>query len=202
MSNLKLISVDFQKDFSSPGGRHYKDRPCVNFIKNTVIPFLRENGIKVGEIVSDYRQPRPGDNDDSCRPGTEGYLSEMPEDVKLKPVWIKCMNSPLWTRENIGVADKEPGLPVQDPKAFTEWLYSIIGRPGEVDIALIGLTLDCCVFCTAQELRFRGYNVKIIEEAVDTYSMASGEKETILNNYPLKNWAKPISWEEAKKLLI
>lgn len=200
---VKIISIDLQKEFSSPGGKHYRPHPNVAFIKNTLVPYLRKNNIKITEIVSDYRQPRPGDLDDSTRPGEMGYESELPVDVKLENIWIKCMNSPIWTRKNIGDQNKKPGLPYQDPRAFTKWLNSTIGKPNSLDeIVLIGLTIDCCVFCTAQELTFRSYNVKILKEGVDVYSGKSQEKEMILNNYPLANWAEVISWDALKKKLI
>lgn len=87
MSNISIISVDFQKDFSDEKGKHYKQRKNVDFIKNTLVPYFRHGGIKVAEIISDYRLPRPADPDDSCRAGEWGYESEIPEDIKLKPVW-------------------------------------------------------------------------------------------------------------------
>jgi len=202
MPNIKIISVDFQKEFSAPCGKHYRPHSNVDFIKNVLVPFLRKRGIKIAEIISDYRQPRPSDVGGSSRPGEEGYVSEIPEDVKLKNVWVKCMNSPIWTRKNIGVPDKEPGLPYQDPEAFTEWLNSTIGRPEKVDeVVLIGLTLDCCVFCVAQELKWHGYNVKILREAVDVYSGKPEETKMILSNPPLLNWAKVISWDELRESL-
>jgi hypothetical protein len=201
-ANIKLISVDFQKEFSAKGGKHYQPRSNVGFIKKIIVPFLIKNDIKIAEIISDYRQPRPGDLDESTCPGEEGYVSEIPEDIRLDRVWIKCMNSPIWTRKNIGNPNKNPGLPYQDPKAFTCWLNSTIGKPQDVDaVVLMGLTVDCCVFCTAQELRFRGYTVKILREGVDTYSGNSQEKDMILSNMPLLNWAKVISWNELKKML-
>jgi len=175
----------------------------VAFIKNILVPYLRENKIKVAEIISDYRQPRPGDLDDSTRPGEWGYESEIPADVKLTDVWIKCMNSPIWTRRNIGNPHKKPGLPYQDTKAFGDWLNRTIGKPDKSGmVVLIGLTLDCCVFCTAQELTFRGYNVRILAEGVDVYSGKSKEKAMILNGYPLHNWAEGITWAELKKALM
>jgi nicotinamidase-related amidase len=63
------------------------------------------------------------------------------------------------------------------------------------EIVLIGLTLDCCVLCTAQELCFRGYRVRFLTEAVDTYSGSQEEKLAILKT-PLANWGRPISWEQ------
>lgn len=197
----RIISVDLQKDFSAKGGKEFRLRPSVGFIRNTLIPFLRKRNIKIAEIVSDYRQPRPGDRGDCCHPGEDGYVSEIPDDIKLKNVWIKSMNSPIWARENIGVANKKTGLPYQDPEAFIKWLYSTVGKPEEVEIILIGLTIDCCVFCTAQELKWQAYNVKILKEGVDTYSGDQKEKEMILNNIPLTNWATVISWSELKKKL-
>lgn len=108
------------------------------------------------------------------------------------------MNSPIWTRKNIGVPGKKPGLPYQDPKAFGGWLDKTVGKPNKTNIVLIGLTLDCCVFCTAQELTFRAYNVRILAEGVDVYSGKSKEKAMVLNNYPLSNWAEPVSWNALK----
>lgn len=199
---VKIISIDLQKEFSASGGKHYRPHPNVKFIKETLVPYLIKHNIKVAEIISDYRAPRPGDRDDSTRPGEEGYQSELPNDVKLNDVWIKCMNSPIWTRKNAGNPNKKPGLPYQDTNAFTKWLNSTIGLPNEEDIiVLIGLTLDCCVFCTAQELTFRGYNVRILEEGVDVYSGNQKEKEMIINSYPLLNWAEKISWQELKENL-
>jgi nicotinamidase-related amidase len=197
MQNVKIISVDLQKEFSSPGGKHYRPHSNVDFIKNELTPYLLSKNIKIAEIISDYRQPRPGDLDDSTRAGEWGYASEIAEDIKLDPIWIKCMNSPIWTRENFGNPKKKPGLPYQDPQLFTSWLNKTIGEPKPEDIiVLFGLTLDCCVFCTAQELTFRGYNVRILAEGVDVYSGKTEEKEMILNNYPLFNWAEAISWNE------
>jgi len=109
------------------------------------------------------------------------------------------MNSPIWVRKNIGLANKKPGIPYQDTKAFNKRLDKVIGTPEDAgEIILFGLTVDCCVLCTAQELSRRGYKVKIINEAVDSYSGDKKEKEQIINNHPLVNWAKGISWKTLK----
>jgi len=197
----KIVSIDFQKDFTAEGGVCYKPRPSVDFVKNTLIPYLENRNLKLAEIISDYRQPRPGDRGDCCHPGEWGYESEIPESVKEKDVWIKCMNSPIWVRDNIGDPTKQPGLPYQDPKKFSEWIEREIGKPDDTEILLIGLTLDCCVLCTAQEFNFRGYKVKILKEAVDAYSGSSDEKETLCKT-PVENWADVIIWDEAQRLLI
>ncbi len=201
MSNIKFISVDFQNDFSSKDGLAYVFRPSVDFVKNIFVPFLRDEGIKVAEIVSDYRQPRPGDSGDCCHPGEWGFESEIPDDIKLEKAWVKCMNSPIWVRENGGVAGKIPGVPFQDASGFGEWLEEVVGSPKDVEIVLFGLTVDCCVLCTAQELCWRGYKVRILEEAVDTYSGDKEEKEWVINNPPLINWAKVVSWKELQSRL-
>jgi nicotinamidase-related amidase len=193
----KIISIDFQKDFTAEGGICYKARPSVDFIKHTLVPFLESKNLKIAEIISDYRQPRLGDRGDCCHPGEWGYESEISETVKDKDIWLKCMNSPIWVRDNIGDSTKQPGLPYQDPKKFNEWLKREIGKPDEVAILLIGLTLDCCVLCTAQELSFRGYTVKILKEAVDVYSGNQDEKE-MLCKAPIENWAEVITWKEAQ----
>lgn len=202
MNKIQLICVDLQKDFSAEGGKCYNPHKNVPFIKETLVPFLREHNIKVSEIISDYRQPRPGDRGDNCNPGTIGYESELPEDVKLQPTWIKCMNNPIWTRDNIGIASNEPGLPYEDPVAFGKWLDIVAGKPEETDIVLLGLTIDRCVLCTTQELSMRGYKVYVLEEGVDVYSGINTEKIGVLNSPILKNWGKVVSWDELKQRLV
>ena len=195
MTRARIISVDLQKEFTEETGKHYQPRPSVNFIRKTIIPFFKRNQINVGEIISDYRQPRPGDRDDSCYPGTKGYQSEMPEEIKSQPVWIKSMNSPIWTRQGIGNPKVQPGVPYQDPVAFTMWLEKTIGSPEKApQIILMGLTLDCCVFCTTQELKFRGYEVRLLEEATDIYSGDQKAKSYLLREGAITNWAKPITF--------
>lgn len=198
---IKIVSIDFQKDFTTEGGICYKLRPSVDFVKSTLIPFLEKYNLNIAEILSDYRQPRPGDRGNCCRPGEWGYESEIPERVKDKDTWIKCMNSPIWVRDNIGDPTKQPGLPYQEPKKFSQWIEKVIGKPEDTDVVLIGLTLDCCVLCTAQEFDFRGYKVKILKEAVDAYSGSSDEKEALCKT-PIKNWADVINWKEVQQLLI
>jgi nicotinamidase-related amidase len=200
--NIKFISVDLQRDFSAKGGRHYAVRPSVEFIKKILVPYLQKKKIKISEIISDYREEYNHKDNNACIPGTWGYVSEIPEENKKKDVWIKCENSPIWITKNIGNSKKQPGRPYQDPKAFTRWLNKNIGKPGDVDfVVLIGLTLDCCVFCTAQELKFRQYKVRILKEATDVYRGGEKDKEMILENYPLINWAEPILWKELRKIL-
>jgi len=197
--NYKFISIDFQNDFTTEKGICYLPRPSVNFVKETLIPYFIRKNIKINEIISDYRQPRPGDRGDCCHPGEWGYKSQIPSDVRNEEEWIKCMNSPIWIRENIGDKSKDPGLPYQAPEEFNNWLIKNIGQPkDDLEVILFGLTVDCCVLCTAQELSWRGYNVRILDKATDTYSGKQDEKEYLLNTSPLTNWASKISWEEVK----
>ena len=51
----KIISIDFQKDFTAEGGICHKPRLSVDFVKNTLAPFLEKNNLKIAEIISDYR---------------------------------------------------------------------------------------------------------------------------------------------------
>ena len=196
MTGLELVSVDMQYDFTRSGGNAYEERPSVEFILLEVIPYLRQYGIRGHEIISDYRQPRPGDPREICIPGTWGYTSEIPDDVKTSDVWIKCLNSPSWTRKKAGIPGLCAELPRAEPAAFSRWLEGKVGPPGERDIVLFGLTLDCCVLCTAQDLRFRGYDVFVLIEGTDTRSGDKGEKEYLLKNPPLVYLAKPIAWKE------
>ncbi|MDP6156231.1 MAG: isochorismatase family protein [Candidatus Thermoplasmatota archaeon] len=193
---IKFIAVDMQYDFTRPGGACYFPRPCTDFIKSILLPALSERGIRIHEIIADYRQPRPGDPRDICHPGEWGYRSEIPDEAKYDDIWIKSLNSPSWTRVNAGDPDGAGGLPIADHENFTRWLHKGIGIPDVTKIVLFGLTLDCCVFCTAQDLMFRGYDVLILEEGTDTRSGDGIEKEYLLNKPPLIYWAKPIRWDD------
>jgi len=200
-----FIVIDYQNDFCTKGGKWFKERPCQTFIEKTLIPFFRINKLKFSEIISDYRLPRPNETIDYCVPETWGYQSAIPSDIKKQNVWIKAMNSPEWVRENIGDPNGIPGLPYPDSIAFSQWLEKTIGKPNQDDqIVLIGLTLDCCVLCTAQQLYFRGYNVKILKEATDVYDVETA-KTYIKDGDDYKDflfqtthgmWSKAISWDD------
>lgn len=195
---MKIISVDFQKEFSAEGGRGYISRPCIPFIKNVFIPFVRNQGFKIAEIISDYRLPHPGSEFHACVPGTWGYESEIPADVKCENVWVKALSSPAWVREHGGVPDHEPGLPYPDPHAFSVWLKETVGLPTEnSEIVLIGLTIDCCVLSVLEELRYRGYTASALYEGVDTYSGDAGEKDFLMNKV-VPYWGKAVSWERIR----
>lgn len=197
MSNISFLSVDLQYDFSREGGAAYVSGKSVTFVREILLPHFERTGLKTSEIISDYRQPRPGDPRDMCHPGGWGYLSEIPSDLRKGKQWVKCMNSPLWTRKEVGKAGKDPSIPYQDPARFDRWLSGNIGGPSESEfVALFGLALDACVLCTAQELTFRGYDVRIIREATDTRTGSVAEKDRMLSNPPITYWADPIGWKE------
>ena len=110
------------------------------------------------------------------------------------------MNPPVWIRENGGIGNKPAGLPYPDPAVFAEWVNAIVGSVGGIEeIVLIGLTLDCCVLCAAQELSFRGYRVRFLVEAEDTYTGSVEDRRAILN-IPLANWGHPIPWTQSGDL--
>lgn len=191
--------VDLQNDFATKGGKYYSPKPSVDFLQNELFPFLENKDIKVNEIISDYRQPRPGDRGDCCHPGEWGYESLLPSHLQ-KSLWIKCMNSPIWIRDNIGLPDKEPGLPYQDTKGFSKWLQKNIGEPNNTIPVLMGLTIDCCILSTAQELSWRGYYPLVLFEGVDHATGKLEDKESIFNS-PLPNWADKVYWADIKNKL-
>jgi nicotinamidase-related amidase len=202
LEGIEFISVDLQNDFATEGGICFDDRPSVDFISKTLIPFLRDNDMMVSEIMSDYRQPRRGDPRYCCIPGDWGFSSILPRDIVKGRVWIKSMNDPTWIRKNGGKADEEPGEPYQDPGAFDEWLEENVGTYEEVDLLILfGLTADRCVLCTAQQLAFRGYDVRVLVEATDVASGDPDELSSLLNNTPFKYWSDPISFDEVKQLV-
>ncbi|MBI3633661.1 MAG: hypothetical protein HY226_05210 [Candidatus Vogelbacteria bacterium] len=196
----KLLSVDLQNDFATEDGRNYKVRPAVKFVKETLIPFLKDRKIQVNEIVSDYRAPRPGDRGAACEPGTWGYESIMPQEL-VSSRWIKCMNSPIWVRKNIGDASKTPGVPYQDTAGFDRWILDNFGKPGGVTPILFGLTIDCCVLATLQEFSWRGYKPLVLYEGVDHYDGTESSKDAILKS-PVPNWGDIITWSGLMELIL
>ncbi|OQA91581.1 MAG: Isochorismatase family protein [Elusimicrobia bacterium ADurb.Bin231] len=196
-----FIAVDVQNEFATKGGKYYTPKLSVSFLKNKFFPFLKKKNIKVYEIISDYRPPRPGRREDCCHPGTWGYQSIVPEKLKKETAWIKCMNSPLWTRKNIGNKEKTPSKPYQSPKKFDTWLYKNIGNPQNFIPIVFGFTADCCVLATVQELSWRGYEVWVLKEGVDTASGKIKDKNAILKS-PMSNWASIVSWKKVKNHLL
>lgn len=191
-----------QNEFTSEGGKYYVPRPSVDFVKNVLFPFLEERGITISEIVSDYRQPRPGDDRDCCRPGEWGYESIIPPFIRNGRQWVKSMNSPVWTRKGIGDPRMDPGEPFPDPTGFGEWLFEHVGGRNDVwKVVLMGLTADCCVLSTVQELRWRGYDVNVLSEATDMRSGDKEEKDVFLHTPPFTFWGAVMEWEELQHLL-
>ena len=196
MGNLSFLCVDFQREFTSPSGKCFRRRPSVKFCKETFFPYLSRKKIKIAEIISDYRRPRLCNEVEICIPGTEGFKSEVPEDLR-KSVWIKAMNSPVWRRKNAGKT-LPTTHPYVDDKNFTDWIKKNLPYKNCI---LFGLTLDRCILATAMELYFRGWKVKILYEAVDTYSGRKKEKDMLVKNVPVLNWAEVIYWKNLKKEL-
>jgi len=192
--NNVFVAVDIQNDFASEGGKFYTPKPSIGFLRQTLFPFIRKRNIKVNEIISDYRQPRPGDQGDCCHPGEWGYKSLVPDNLK-KSIWVKCMNSPIWVRENIGKADTKPGLPYPDSDGFGRWLQKNMGKPEEVTPVVFGLTIDCCVLSVLQELSWRGYYPLVLRNAVDHASGKMEDRDKVLET-PIPNWAKVVSWKD------
>jgi nicotinamidase-related amidase len=193
---MKIISVDLQNEFAAEGGGLYRPRPCVPFLQDTFIPFVRDQGYKVAEIISDYRATPPETGASACVPGKWGYLSQIPADVKHNWVWVKAETSPAWIREGGGEPGVLPGAPYLAPQAFSEWLSATIGPPDEEDqLILMGLMLEICVLCTLQELRYRGYRASVLFEGVDTYSGDTQQKHLLFETlFPF--WGRAIYWRE------
>jgi hypothetical protein len=195
-----FLSVDLQNDFATEGGVHYCPRPYVQFIRDTLIPFVRERGYTVAEIISDYRVTELGKGTSVCVPGMWGYESLIPTDIKHPSVWVKSEPSPTWIREGAGKADYLPGVPYHSPDGFNRWLIETIGPPSpEHEIVLIGLVLEVCVLSTLQELYYRGYRAKVLFEGVDTHSGNMEQKRMLFETlFPF--WGKPIYWDELETI--
>jgi nicotinamidase-related amidase len=193
---MRFLSIDLQNEFAAEGGAHYRPRPCVAFIRNAFLPFVRERGYSIAEIISDYRPAEAGSSTPVCVPGQWGYQSVIPADLKDPHVWVKAEPSPVWIRTGAGQAEQLPGVPYPDPDAFSAWLTTTIGPPtAEHQIIVVGLTLEICVLSTIQELYYRGYRAKVLFEGVDTYS-GNEEQKRLLFGTLFPFWGQAISWHK------
>lgn len=199
ISNWNLLAVDFQRDFACPEGRWFRPRACHSFVSNVLVPWLTDNEIRLSEIISDYRLPRPNETEAYCVPGTPGYESVIDLAVKRAGLWIKSMNNPTWVRRDEPNGRAILSSPECKPSAFTKWVHSQFGPPSpDSAVIVFGLTLDCCVLCTVQELYYRGYRVMVLEDGVDSYN--SAENKTYLLNTVISNWAGIITWDQFLEL--
>jgi nicotinamidase-related amidase len=189
-----FVSVDLQNDFASVGGRLYSPKPSLTFLRATLFPYVEGTGHLICEIVSDYRLPRPGYTRGCCEPGDWGYESIVPAAL-AGPRLIKAMNSPVWTRRDVGDPQGNPGLPYPDPARLGAWLEDTLGAPGQVVPVVFGLTIDCCVLCVAQELFWHGYEPVVLREGVDAPSGRPEDRDVILAT-TVQNWAKVLEWRD------
>ncbi len=202
VQDLHFLCVDLQNDFASEGGRYYVPGSSLGFVRDVLVPFMRESGAKAVEIISDYRQPRKGDPRDCCRPGEWGFISQLPEDVRKGKQWVKSMNSPVWTRKGAGDPDTEPDEPYQDPDDFGRWLSENLGAPeGSRTVVVFGLTLDRCVLSTVMELSWRGYRPLVLTEATDLSSGDAAGKNMFLRSIPFIHWGEVVDFKELKRLV-
>jgi hypothetical protein len=111
------------------------------------------------------------------------------------------MNSPIWIRKNIGIKNKNPGLPYPDSKKFGRWIDKNIDSPKKVRPIIFGVTIDCCVLSTIQEFRWRGYKPIVIREGVGHSSGSERDKKAVLEKSAVSWWAETLNWKGIKKLL-
>lgn len=198
----EFISVDYQVEFADPRGKFFCLGNSVSFINTILIPFLKENHIKINEIVSDYRQPRPTKSGNYCDPNDIGYMSLIPEEIK-KSVWVKAMHNPIWIRNNGGIKNASPGYPYPDPEGFTNWILGSIGKPSEdLEVILFGETMEVCVTSLAQELYHRGYRVNILYEATDPMNERLDLKDLMTKRSAITLYADIIRFDELLNLKI
>ncbi|MEQ7011065.1 hypothetical protein ABN028_33290 [Actinopolymorpha sp. B17G11] len=198
---MRLISVDFQHDFASPGGVHYGGQSCVEFVTDTVVPFARTHGVAVAEIVSDYRSPGGDDADATCVPGQWGYVSVIPADVKPAAPWVKGSIAPTWVRDGGGRAAAVPGPARPDPAGFAAWLDSAIGPPDPSEpVVIMGLVLEVCVLASLIEIRLRGYPAVVLIEGVDTSDGDQPRKHEFLDTLA-GFWGHPMTWAQCAAAL-
>lgn len=194
-SKVSFLCVDYQYDFASPEGKAAVIGESPSFIAKTLLPFLDEHSFKVSEIISDYRLPRGKSCSESCVPGTIGFQSLLPDHLRLADQYIKCMHNPLWTRDNIGVANQPIGKEYQAPEYFNEWVARHFPDKN-IPIVMFGETLECCLLNVAQELYFRGYDLYILYEATDPMAVRQSYKDDIIQHSTLTLYTKCITFKD------
>ena len=197
IKNFDFICVDYQYDFINPNGKNYVKGESVTFIQNVLIPYFMKNDIKVAEIISDYRLPRGKSKNESCVPGTNGFISQLPDSLRKNTPWIKCMHNPLWIRKNIGLINVKLGPVFQCPEQFNKWISKNIKHD---NIVLFGETADCCLLQVASELYFRGFNVFYIYEATDPMAERLKYKNEILYHSSVSIYVKTLKFNEFIKI--
>ena len=200
MTTCYFLSVDYQHDFADKDGIASVVGDSPDFIDSCLIPFLRNHDLKVSEIISDYRLPRGKSHNESCVPGTLGYKSLLPDDLRFGNPHIKCMHNPIWTRENIGIPGRTLGKEYQDPEKFNKWV-SVHFPDKNLPIIIFGETMDCCLLNTAQELYFRGYNPFILYEATDPMPERQPYKKELAENSTLALYTKIVHFEQLESFL-
>jgi nicotinamidase-related amidase len=196
---VHFLSVDLQNEFTSEGGALYRPRACVPFLRDTFFPFVHARSYTIAEIISDYRATEPGSGASTCVPGTWGYQSLVPADLRHPSVWVKAEPSPAWTRAGAGHAEQLPGVPYPAPDAFGTWLAATIGPPtAHQEIILVGLMLEICVLSTLQELKYRGYRAQVLFEGVDTFSGGVAQKQVLFETlFPF--WGQGVRWQDVQR---
>lgn len=199
---MRLISVDFQHDFASPGGVHHGGQPCVAFVLDTVVPFVRAHGLTIAEIVSDYRGTGGNDTDTTCVPGQWGYESVIPADVKHHEPWVKASIAPTWVRDGGGRSDAVPGPARPDPSGFAAWLQTVLGPPDRSGpVVIMGLVLEVCVLATLIDINLRGYPAAVLIEGVDTSDGDQRRKREFLDTLA-GFWGQPMTWPQCATTLV
>jgi len=193
---MKFVAIDLQNDFISKGGIWYQNYPCVDFIKNDLIPYFSKTNHELSQIISDYELPRMNGSCSYCIPNTWGYNSIVPKQIIKGETWIKATRSPNWVRNKNGLH------PIIRPDLFTKWLVDNIGDPNSKEpVILMGVSLDCCVLCVAQEMYFRGYNINFLYEGVDFSFQKSIIKDNFIHEF-VSVWGKVVYWQEIKEFIL
>ena len=200
MHQFEFMCVDYQYDFAGENGKVRVVGNSPQFIDSVLFPYFRANQIKVHEIISDYRLPRGRSKSESCVPGTLGFMSLLPDELRYGKPHIKCMHNPIWTRKGIGVENSVLGSEYQDPDLFSKWI-SVHLPDKDKSVILFGETMDCCILNVAQELYYRGYTVLVLYEGTDPMAERQEHKDLIAYDSCLCIYAKVIRFNELVAML-
>jgi ureidoacrylate peracid hydrolase len=186
-----LVLIEFQNDFTSPGGSlHDAVRPVMEstgMLQNTVdtVAKARELGVTVIHtpisFAEDYRE-----------------LSTQPYGILKGVVDTNSFRKGTWGAEIVDVLAPEPGDIVIEGKrglcgfASTN-LDFILRSRGMENVALGGFLTNCCVESTMRTAYEKGYNVITLTDCV----AATSEEEhqnAIQKDYPM--FSRPMSHDQ------
>lgn len=183
-----LVLIEFQNDFTSPGGTlHEAVRPVMeqtNMLPNTVetVDRARELGAEIVFVPIYFT-----DGYSELRPSPYGILKGVVDSGSFK--------KSQWGSEIVDVLKPQPGdIVIEGKRGLCGFestnLEFILRSHGITDIALGGFLTNCCVESTMRVAYEKGYNVVTLTDC--TAALSREEQEhACAKNFPM--FSRPLT---------